>query len=174
MSQYTPRIPSMSDLSHREGLMIVAAVSLLMIVLVILRFGCNVCIDVCVLRDLTAGRNTMRDFWNFVCPCCRLQRQEHDEEEQMRGESEIDLSDVNSLLLRLTTQEKSLLISSILTSKVSLTCMYVLWRNSSCLPRRYYSLTQHFLIVGPGCHRRGSCFLERQWEQNCRLQSTRG
>jgi hypothetical protein len=108
----------MSDLSHREGLMIVAAVSLLMIVLVILRFGCNVCIDVCVLRDLTAGRNTMRDFWNFVCPCCRLQRQEQDEEEQMRGESEIDLSDVNSLLLRLTTQEKSLLISSILTSKV--------------------------------------------------------
>jgi hypothetical protein len=141
MSQYTPRIPSMSDLSHREGLMIVAAVSLLMIVLVILRFGCNVCIDVCVLRDLTAARNTMRDVWNFVCPCCRLQRQEHDEEEQMRGESEIDLSDVNSLLLRLTTQEKSLLISSILTSKVSLTCMYVLWRNSSCLPWRYYSLT---------------------------------
>eukprot|EP00544_Gedaniella_sp_CCMP2646_P004939 CAMPEP_0202487020 /NCGR_PEP_ID=MMETSP1361-20130828/5458_1 /ASSEMBLY_ACC=CAM_ASM_000849 /TAXON_ID=210615 /ORGANISM="Staurosira complex sp., Strain CCMP2646" /LENGTH=226 /DNA_ID=CAMNT_0049116317 /DNA_START=116 /DNA_END=796 /DNA_ORIENTATION=- len=118
MSQNTPTIPSMSDLSHREGLMIVAAVSLLMIVLVILRFGCNVCIDVCVLRDLTAARNTMRDFWNFVCPCCRLQLQEQDEEEQMRGESEIELSDVNSLLLRLTTQEKSLLISSILTSKV--------------------------------------------------------
>ena len=121
----------MRDLSHREGLIIVAAITLLMIGLVILRFGCNVCIDVCVLRDLTAARNTVRDFWNFLCPCCRLQLQEQDEQEQMRDESEIELSDVKSLLLRLTTREKSLLISSILTSKVSLIWLCVVCRNSS-------------------------------------------
>lgn len=120
MSEYTPKLPSMRDLSHREGLIIVAAISLLMIGLVILRFGCNVCIDVCVLRDLTAARNTMRDFWNFLCPFCRLKLREQDEEDQeRRDESEIEISDVKSLLLRLTTQEKSLLISSVLTSKVS-------------------------------------------------------
>lgn len=116
MSEYTPKLPSMKDLGHREGLIIVAAISLLLIGLVILRFGCNICIDVCVLRDLVAARNTMRDFWNCLFPCCRIRAVIEEEEEQVQNDSAVD---VNSLLLRLTKQEKSLLISSTLTSKVS-------------------------------------------------------
>ena len=117
MSEFAPRPPSMKDLSHREGLIIVAAVSALLIGLVILRFGCNVAIDVCILRDLDAAQRTLRDFWNCLCPFCRIQVIEENEEEEQQGET---LADVNhTLLLRLTAQEKSLLIGSILTSKVS-------------------------------------------------------
>lgn len=118
MSEYTPGIPNLKEMSHREALIIVAAVALLLIFLVILRFGCNICIDVCVLRDLTEARRTATDFWNCLCPFCRIREIEQDEE-QMQDASEIALADVNSLLLRLTSQEKSLLIGSILTSKVS-------------------------------------------------------
>lgn len=118
MSEYTPKIPSLKEMSHREALIIVAAVAMLLIFLVILRFGCNMCIDVCVLRDVAEARSTARDFWNYLCPFCRIREIDQDEEIQDENENEIALVDVNSLLLRLTAQEKSLLIGSVLTSKV--------------------------------------------------------
>lgn len=118
-SEYTPRLPNMKDLAHREALIIVAAVTALMIGLVILRFGCNVCIDVCILRDFVSARRSLRGLWNLMCPFCRIREMEQQDNGGESGDPEIALTDVNSMLLRLTTQEKSLLIDSILTSKVS-------------------------------------------------------
>lgn len=115
MSEYAPRPPILQDMSHKEGLIIVAAVACLLIGLVILRFGCNIAIDVCILRDLAAARRTIRDFF----PCWRMREHQDDEEQQQVRENEIAVADMNSLMLRLTTQEKSLLIGSILKSKVS-------------------------------------------------------
>jgi len=110
----------MNNLSHREGLIIVAAVSALLIGLLILRFGCNVVIDVCILRDLAAAKRTLRDFWNCMCPFCRMRDTEEEGDEELNVHAQnTESANVNSLLLQLTKQEKSLLIGSILISKVS-------------------------------------------------------
>ena len=123
------RLASMKELSHREGLIIVAAVSGVMIGLVILRYLCNIAIDVCILRDMAAARRTIRSCWNCICPCWQLR--ESDEEGQVNVQAN-EISNVNSLLLRLTTQEKSLLIGSILTSKVVTAEDLKAWNDTTC------------------------------------------
>lgn len=123
MLEYAPRPLSLRNLSIREAFIIVAAVSALLIFLVILKFGCAACIDVCLLRDGTAARRTLRYFWNCLCPLCRTRELEGDDEGEQGndgGDVEASLSNVNSLLSRLTTRERNLLIGSVLESKVCL------------------------------------------------------
>lgn len=105
------------ELSYREALIIVGAVSCLLVGLVILRFGCNIAIDVCILGDISLAHRNIRDSWNCLCPFFRTSTQyEEDQAVQAGGGDDTDL---DTLMLRLSSQEKSLLMDSILTSKVS-------------------------------------------------------
>ena len=112
-SNGTPTFPDPNELTVREALVIVGAVVALMVVLVILRFSCNIWIDLCILEDYASARRQVRNCWNRFCLCCPIRERPPDDNNGM------ELVDLNALMLRLSPDEKNALFDSILKTKVS-------------------------------------------------------
>jgi hypothetical protein len=128
MADASTRSPN--DKGHKDALMIVVAVFCFLVGMVVLRFCCNIAIDVCILGDMAAARRSIRDFWNFTLgPFSRVIYVE--EEDQSAHAAGGDDADLDTLMRRLSSQEKSLLMDSILTSKVSNTLLFLVYRRAS-------------------------------------------
>jgi hypothetical protein len=117
MTDVSQRVPDAKELTYREALIIVLAVSCLLVGMIILRFCCSIAIDVCILGDIALARRDIRDCWNCLCRLFRTSTRY--EEDQAIHAGGTDDTDLDTLMLRLSSQEKSLLMDSILTSKVS-------------------------------------------------------
>jgi hypothetical protein len=113
----------MADVPDAEGyqgaLFIVAAVSCLLVGLVVLRFCCNIAIDVCILGDIASARRSIRDCWNFTLGPFSRVTYEEEGDQSIHATGGSDDADLDTLMRRLSCQEKTLLLDSILTSKVS-------------------------------------------------------
>jgi hypothetical protein len=128
---------SSSDVDVKKGMGIIGMVLAFLIFLVILRFGCNIFIDVAVLRDSDSLGRTVSEIRRCLFPWWHPRTQPQDlsslspttrnQERNSRnnnnnytidGRRESELVNMDQLLMGLTPPQKQELVASILTSKV--------------------------------------------------------
>lgn len=132
MSDVSPRLPDAEG--FKGALFIASAVSCLLIGLVVLRFICNIAIDVCILGDIAAARRSIRECWSFAFgPFSRATRDE-EVDQSIHAAGGDDDANLDTLIRRLSPQEKSLLLDSILTSKVR-ACYSIRWLHDTNINR---------------------------------------
>ena len=57
------------DSDVKKGMILVAIVILFLFCMILLRFGCNLLIDVCILRDGESFMRTVSEVRRWFCPC---------------------------------------------------------------------------------------------------------
>jgi hypothetical protein len=134
-----------------------------LVAMFLLRFCCNIAIDVCILGDMASARRRIHDFWILALgPFSRVIYVE--EEAQPVHAAGGDDTDLARLMRRLSSQEKSLLMDSILTRKVRAIWLFLVYRRASRENVSFTSwLTYMRLIVSfcLGCNHRRSWSMER-------------
>jgi hypothetical protein len=139
---------SSSDVDIKQGMAIVGMVLAFLVFLVILRFGCNICIDLAVLRDSDSLLRTLSEIRRCLFPWWhpRTQPQDLSSLSPTRNQGsnshntidgrEFELVNMDQLLMGLTPPQKQELVASMLTSKVSKVTkmIYALGKHTLTLP----------------------------------------
>jgi hypothetical protein len=118
------------DVDIQKVFMVVGFVMLFFIFLLILRYGCNMFIDVVIMRDSASFMRTLSEIRRRFVPWYHPRTQPQQEQEQQAttiqqtsssadGESGQELINMDRILSGLTPQQKKDLLASILTTKVS-------------------------------------------------------
>lgn len=117
-------------LNFKTALVVVGAVLGFIVFLLVLRFGCNVAIDLCILCDLREARRTLSDlrdsfcFWRrrgVVAPETTTSGELVlvEQQQQQGGEEQSEQAAVERLLQGLSDTERSIVISTLLKGMVS-------------------------------------------------------
>jgi hypothetical protein len=106
------------DVDIQKGFTIVGIVMLFLIVLVILRYGCNIFIDVVILRDSVSLMRTLSEIRRKFVPWYHPRTQPQAMPRSADVESGQELINMDRILTGLTPQQKKDLLASILTTKV--------------------------------------------------------
>jgi hypothetical protein len=117
------------DSDAKVGMLIVAIVLLFLFCLVLLRYGCNILIDVCILRDGESLMRTVSELRRWFCPCWHPRTEPTSGGIGGTGGIAIETTTINNsdgrvatmetLLSGLTSKQKQKLIASIVPCKVS-------------------------------------------------------
>jgi hypothetical protein len=101
--------PDPNELAMSEALIIGAGIIGLLIILVILRFGCNILLDVCVLGESARVKRSIADLWRKIGPCwhCRTQP------ESPESENNVEMPDA----ITVAEEDRSVILDSILKSR---------------------------------------------------------
>jgi Na+-transporting methylmalonyl-CoA/oxaloacetate decarboxylase gamma subunit len=120
MSSDTPRSNiDEIDIDIEKGFMVVGIVILFLIFLVILRYGCNICIDIVILQDSASFMRTVSDIRRRFVPWYHPRTQPQQAMPTSADvESGQELINMDRILTGLTPQQKKDLLASILTTKV--------------------------------------------------------
>jgi hypothetical protein len=100
--------PDSNELVLSEAMIVGAGIIGLLIILVILRFGCNIFLDVCILGESARVRRSIAELWRKVCPCWHRRTQP----EAPESESNVEIPD-SSILAEI---DRSAILDSILKS----------------------------------------------------------
>ena len=129
MTDVSQHLPDAKELSYREALIIVGAISCFLVGMVLFRFCCNMTMNVCLFLGDTAlvRRDDTLDYWNCICRFFCTSTHYY-EEDQAIDTSDNDNADLDILMLQMSSQEKSILMDSILTNKVKCVDCSVFYR----------------------------------------------
>ena len=122
------------DVDVVKGLTIIGIVVAVLFTLILLRFGCNICIDLIILRDFDAFMRSISKARRIVLPWFHPRTQpqhgrgdDHDEEygNVDGGVTELATIDMDQVLAGLSPQQKQSLVEQVLTTKVRVkrTCL---------------------------------------------------
>jgi uncharacterized protein YjiS (DUF1127 family) len=101
--------PDQQELGIQEALIIGAGIIGLLIFLVIIRFGCNIALDVCILGEPGRAKRSIAELWRKICPWWRRRTQP----EILESENNVEMPDVAII----TEEERSVILDSILKSR---------------------------------------------------------
>lgn len=104
--------PDPDELVLGEALIIGAGIIGLLIILVILRFGFNILLDVCVLGDADRVKRSIAELWRKLCPCWHRRTQP----ENLESENNVELPDA-SIVAIVEEEDLSTTFDSILKSR---------------------------------------------------------
>mmetsp|Transcript_23580 Transcript_23580/g.65850 ORF Transcript_23580/g.65850 Transcript_23580/m.65850 type:complete len:268 (-) Transcript_23580:168-971(-) len=109
------------DMDIENGFRVVGIVFAFLVVMVLLRFGVNMCIDAAVLRDQDSLMRTIGEFRRKICPWWRPRT-------QPAQPPETQLVTMDQLVRGLNAEQKKELFSTILQSKVVTSDDIAEWR----------------------------------------------
>jgi hypothetical protein len=101
--------PDPNELAMSEALIIGAGIIGLLIILVILRFGCNILLDVCVLGESARVKRSIAELWRKICPCWHRRTQPEGPE----SENNVEIPDASIV----AEEDRSVILDSILKSR---------------------------------------------------------
>ena len=119
----------------QNGLAIVGIILAFFILLLVLRYGCNIAIDLCILCDPNEARRTSIEFWDRYFPCFKRRQVVPDVEETSpstntssteaaasalrggHGATRQSMLEVDALLMTLSDQERHDVLNVLLKGK---------------------------------------------------------
>ena len=124
------------DVDVVKGLTIIGIVVAVLFTLILLRFGCNICIDLIILRDFDAFMRSISKARRIVLPWFHPRAQPHqqhgrgDDHDEENGNvdgvvTELTTIDMDQVLTGLTPQQKQGLVEQVLTTKVRVRTTYL-------------------------------------------------
>jgi hypothetical protein len=124
--------PDASELVFSEALIIGAGIIGLLIILVILRFGFNILLDVCVLGESARVKRSIAELWRKMCPCWHRRTQP----EAPESENNVEIPDASIV----AEVDRSVILDSILKSREVTAEDVTLWKEKH----------QHHTEIGEG------------------------
>jgi hypothetical protein len=115
--------PDKGELAVQEALIIGAGIIGLLMFLVILRFGCNIAIDLCILGNPGRAKRSIAELWRQICPCWHRRTQPEDSESDNNVEVPVVSTDVG-----IVTEERSVILDSILKSREVTAADVKIWK----------------------------------------------
>jgi hypothetical protein len=106
----------------QEALIIGAGIIGLLIFLIILRFGCNIALDVCVLGEAGRAKRSITELWRKICPWWHHRTQPEIPESE--NNVSVEIPDVTIV----TEEDRSVILDSILTSREVTAADMQLWK----------------------------------------------
>ena len=133
------------DFTFRGALMVIGIVCGFIIVLLILRYCCNIAIDLCIMCDPYEARRTTIEFRDKFFPCFK-RRLVVPAVATERESSQTQTLDVETLLASLSDQDRQDVLGAVLTGKVS---ELFSERTNDTFPLCFYFfLTSRFCCIG--------------------------
>lgn len=105
-------------LSFEDGLIIAVGVLGFLMILVVLRFFCNCCIDVTFLGETGSAKKACGEVWRCLCPWWRP-RTNPEQDDPSPSDIEILQQDIDEARTGMPAEAWKALLHSILPSKVS-------------------------------------------------------
>jgi hypothetical protein len=99
--------PNQDELTFQNAFIIGSAIIGLLMFLVVLRFGFNICLDVCVLGEPGRARRSITEVWRKICPLWHRRTQP----EEPETENNVEIPDV------VTDEGRSVLLDALLQSR---------------------------------------------------------
>jgi len=113
-----PGVDVPQDISFREALMVIGVVGGFVALLLILRYGCNITIDLCFICDSYEVQRMTMVFRSTFCPCFE-RRPVVPHVATEREASQTQNLDAKSLLASLSDKDRRDVLGVVLTGKVS-------------------------------------------------------
>ena len=122
------------DVDVVKGLTLIGIVVLVLFTLILLRFGCTICIDLVILRDSDSFMRSISEVRRIILPWIHPRTQpssprtpttispsDNYDEENGRATTELTTIDMDYVLAGLTIQQKQSLVEEVLTTTVRFT-----------------------------------------------------